>query len=543
MDSLLDLPEEVLHVVIFWLTHGNVRLNSGNLDSQDRPPHTFTPNRCRIQIGYDDLMSLSMTCIRLRSVCGPGLFGFLSLVRQSEIDAILDYPSRLDKWSDSKVFQRAYVTEVLKASFRKCSDAELAKKSFRENVNGDVRWSRYQGFSCNNYVTQLEICNDTLKSGDLVHFPQVRSLRVLDCALTSPTQVKCTFGPHLSSLSINIGSLLRPDLLLWSSRLTRLDTVCDVNDLHPGHSFEVLKQKLASFRLHQLNLFVNDPDVLRYVEFVDFLKFLVAHGTIESLSIRLTRKKGHSAKAPNWDILECNGPAFLDALHSPVLANVMLDYDIISRLLFPEEFHLDNRVGSPVCFSLIDYSLSVPKLLFRPREIVANLIQGVGATEVVFIYGEVIDQAHLHAIGVMSNLLVYLALDAHRPTPYANIGHVSMEKAWSVADDSQVRTHYEKLMDAWEASPKGDARRKLLLEIVLLFRAEPHLFTSPRYRRREHYLVFPQQCVMNEGNPVPIMLPLPQELGKKDSFWTVETSLRDLEHYGVRERVLSSIWD
>lgn len=534
--SLLLLPDEILNQIICCASEG------ADPNSLARSRHTFSPNSVRIRQGYDDLASLSMTCVRLRNMCGPVLFPFLSLVRKSEIDAILAYPTRLDKWSDCRVYRRAYFKELLESNFRECSDAELAKKSFRTSVSGDVRfWSRYQrSFSANNHVTELEICNETLRSGELGHFPLLRNLRVLDSALLVPIDEHSLLLIQIALLLINFGTFLRSDaILLWVSHLERLDTVCEVNDLHPGHSFSNLKSKLSGpIRLRQFNFFVNDADVLRYAEFVDFLRFLVQKGSIESISIRLTRKNGH-ANINKWNILENNGPAILEALRSPALRSVTLDYDVISKLEFPADYQPVSAEKAELCFTLVDYSLSVPKLLFKPREIVANTIQALGATEVVFIYGEVIDQAHLHAIGVMSNLLVYLALDSKRN--YSKITKVSMEKAWSVADDTLVRTHYEKLMDSWETAPKGAQRQSFHRDIVRVALDENHLFTSPRYRRRDNYIVIPQDSTA-QGALVPIMLPTFAQNIPRDAFWSVESSLRDLEHYGVREKALSRLW-
>lgn len=556
--SLLLFPDEVIHEIIYHLTSGSVCLNltetSAGYARLRRPEGSFTPNTCKIPLGYMDLLALSTTCTRLRIMCGESLFSFISLVRRSEIDAILAYSTRMDKWSDSRGLHRQFMKEVLESNFSQCSEEELAKMSFRPSVNGDKHfWSKYQRtFSVNHYVTELEISNESLKNGDLSLFPALASLQVLDkpARIELPRDSVAAFGSKLKKLAINLETLLGcGHLLRLLPQLHELNLICDIHSLIPNASLTELKKAFGNRnKLSIFTFFVTDPDLLQYTEYMDFLHHILATGIIKTFILRLTRKVGLQATAKTWEVFdraEKSWPAFVNALNScNTLNSVMIDFDLISRLLFPLAFVLPER-ESPfpphVSFYLIDYSLSVPKLLFRPREIVANIIQAIRATEVVFIYGEVIDQSHLHAIGVMSNLLMYLASDSHRASPYIGVAKVSMEKAWSTSDDSLVRHHYESLIDSYEAADKGTADKKeLASRIVNVSLGDHHVFSSPRYRRREEYSVVAQKS--SHGDTMPIMLPT-FKLQSRDYFWAAESMLRDLEHYCMREKALSSIWD
>ncbi|SGZ58638.1 CIC11C00000004299 [Sungouiella intermedia] len=551
--SLLILPDDVIHEIIFYVSSRELYDYSSNIISTEslRPHGSFTPNSCRVH-GFKDLMAISSTCVRLRVICGPTILRFVSLVRRSEIDAILAYPTRMDKWSDSKALQRHFIKEILTTNFSICAREELARLSFRPSVNGDLRfWSRYQRqFSANHYVKELEITNSSLKNGDLALFPQLTSLKVLDKpAETKPEGELPSLNLNLSILSINLETLLGCESLLRIlPQLHELNLICDINSLEPHVSLLAFKIALGSSNnLSSFTLFVTDPDLLQYSEFVDTLHHIISTGYVQTIALRLTRKAGQRASIKKWDVFskqEDTGPSFVRALNSgSSLRSVVVDFDLINRLLFPPRFlarRHDFSIKESICFYLIDYSLSVPKLLFKPREMVANIIQSIGATEVVFIYGEVIDQSHLHAIGVMSNLLIYLVSDAHRAAPYSAITQVSMEKAWSMSDDSLVRHFYESLIDSYDAAEKfSDTKRELAAKIRAVSTGDHHVFSSPRYRKREDYVVLLES---SQGNPTPMMIPRSRQK-PKDSFWPTEAMLKDLEHYCMREKPLSSIWD
>lgn len=555
--SLLLLPNEVISKVIHFLTN-----NCGLEDLENVVLDSFALNSSRIG-NYSDVLALSSTCVRLRELCGAQLFAFVSLVRQSEIDAIMAYPSRMDKWSDRRDIHRRFMNEVLETNFLLCLREELAMPSSQatqNDTNGYSHpYSRYQSeLSLNHYVTVLEVPNRWLRNRDLAFFSSLKRLKVLDqpvpvteivyhCPVRDPDEdlYSVLEFSHLTSLSVNMETLLLCDLLLQVlPQLTELSVIVDFNCLEPEQSLLALLNALGNrHSLCSFTFFTTDPSILQYTEFVEFLRALLFTGPVHSLILRLTRKSGLQAEPKTWHINPPaeTGPIFLDALVvSSTLSSLMVDFDIINKLQFPEKYEVPVReTHSPdVRFYLIDDSLSVPKLLFRPRQIVGNIIQAILALEVVFIYGEVIDQSHLHAIGVMSNLLVYLALAPHR-VPYTAIRKVSMEKAWSVSDDTLVRHHYESLLLDYECAREAPSKKRdLHSKICDVSLTRSHAFTSPRYRKREEYsVVFPE-----DEDAVPIILPT-MSLSPRDNFWSVEALLTDLDHYCMREKTLSRIWD
>ncbi|KAF3990109.1 hypothetical protein FT663_01481 [Candidozyma haemuli var. vulneris] len=550
MDSF---PEAIVNRIVFWLTDGSLNLDSAadkeKFPRDDKPALSFSANSFKFD-NYNDVLSLSSTCKRLRQLCGPGLFSFLSLVRISEMDSILNYPKRMDKFSDPMGLRRAYMKEVLETSFTFCGYAEEARRSFSSPQKLDSSLYEHD-LSINNYVTHLEASNDVLKCGELAKFPRLKHLKLLDQALeVDDTKTSIAVCPSLNSLSIHFSSLLHSNgLMQLVPQLTRLDIICDFNSLDPSNSFGKVIDTLQATQLHlkQLNLFVNEPRVLLYEDFLAFLDFILSDSPLESLSIRLTRRQTSGTRY--WTIVSSfSGPLLLDILSKGTfLADVITDFNIIQPLEFPEEYEVSKRAGklpARVGFTLVDYSLNVPKLLFNPRKIVANIVGCINATQVSFVYGEVIDNAHLHAIGLMSNLLIYIGTGSSAEDPYCGVKVVTLEKAWSMADDTLVRSHCERMVDDWDAAPAGSATRSdMKRQITAISRAQQYEFSSPRYRRRENYVVIPQPCVLSRGGGVPIMLPIQKGRVPPDTFSTVESSLRDMEHYCFHDKALSSIWD
>lgn len=547
--SLNTLPDEIIHDIVFWVSDGDLDLNSyqdnARCGNSARPAFSFLPNSTRFH-NFSDLLSLSSTSRRFRESLGPGLFSFLSMVRWSEIDSVLDYPSRMDRLSDCKELRRLFFKELIQHNWQHCQYADSARASFR--CFYDSSFYR-NNLSINNFVEHLESCNEALQSSEVASglFPNLRHLKVLDHAMPPGRQVRV---PQLESLAINFASILNCDGLLdLVPGLRRLDVICDVNDLQPNHTMQtvVLRFAATGIKLEHFNFFVNDSDVLRYKDFLQLFDFLLSQNCILLMSLRRTRR--HSTGS-QWDVIEgANGPAFIASLQGcRTLRRFTVDFSFINGLVFPTDYVCSPPPQLPgdeeVSFTLVDSSLSVPKLLFRPREIVGNLVQGIGANHIMLAYGEVIDQAHLHAIGLMSNLLLYLQSATGTKSAYTRVRRVSLEKMWSMADDTLVRSHDEKLMDSWELHGRDKhADGRLWRAIVEAHRHQTFLFNSPRYRKTEHFTVLTEAGDGGDESSVPIMLPQINGKPLPNWFHSVESSLRDLEHYCFRDKALSSIWD
>lgn len=541
---MLVLPDEVLHEIVLHLTDSNVRLSVPHNDPvfsrHRRPNDSFAPNSSRINHGYSDLISLSSTCTRFRKLLAKSLFYSVSLVRRSEIDAIMAYPTRLDKWSHTLNEYRELVETVLEANFALC-----------ERETQDLQFlsvkSRYQReLSLNHFVSTLEITNNVLRSDTLSLFPSIVSLKVLDMPASIECGITAEFlGQSITQLSVNLETLLGCDsLMALVPQLHKLTTICDIHSLEPGKSLPNLERALGSgHNLRHLDVFVSDPNLLQYMEFMDLFKHILSHGPIETLQLRLTKKVGLQAAPKPWSVfprVDDSGPAFVGALaSSKLVSSVAIDLGLANNLAFPANYRIPTREAPPQCvsFYLIDYSLSVPELLSHPREVVATLLLALGVTDLIFIYGEVIDQAQILAISVITNLLMYM-LNHQKHT--CRVQAVSVEKAWSMSDDSLVRHYYETLMDSYDAAlPGSSAKKHLLLRIARVSSTAYHHFSSPRYRRREEYAVETHSC---SSMQTATLVPLEKSPHRPDHFWPAECLGRDLDHYCMRERALSSIW-
>lgn len=493
--SLASFPDNVWNTIFLYILPSPSQLLQ----------HGFQP---RLSFGplIADVLNLSVTCSQLRDICLQRLTLFVSLARASEIDSILACPRRMDQWSDLDAIRHRFI-------------ASFGANEFPHKVCA--------------HVSHLEITN--LTNGDLHAFPSLRNLVILAPPLDG---IQAVVPPlDLTVLAVNMEILLAtPNLLMAARNCSRLDVLCELEPGPANAAFAQLSNVLCSnTNLAELNVFVADAGLLQ-TAFLTLLAKL-PQNTLHSLGLRVFNSKTRAqAEAQHDPHTAHTSETFLDFLRSAsALKSLIIDYDILARLDFDPEFACASKSPVPGArFTMVDHSLSVPKLLFRPRLIVANLIRAMGATELAFVYGEVIDQSHLHAIGVVSNLLLYMALEA---TPYIGITKIALEKAWAMTDDSLVRMHCESLLDRYAAAPP-DQKREIASSIKSVKRKNRFPFSSPRYRQPEIYEVF---YSWDEDRHVPVILP--SQITMQDRFWLVETSLRDLEHYSVRERELLRLWD
>lgn len=514
---LLMLPDEIINLIIYFYIpqadHGR--------------GYGYCSIRPRLKSVFRGLINLSSTCYDLRRILGKHVFLFTSLVRRSELDSIMAYPRRMDGWSNFLEYRHLFIS--------------MAKAHYGPFHRGTDAGKRNYIAS---FVTRLEIPNVSLTNGDLHLFPELTHLSVLAEPMGSCTEIKLPQTMALTSLSLNIETLVASqELTRIASGCSRLDLLCDFNFCDPGTCFPYLQQQFINNSFREVDLFFSDSQALRYTSVVEFLGFIFA-SRVERLSLRLY-KKTSGRTGPQFrqqiDSPIVSGLKLVEIISlSPYIKSLTMDLEMISRLDFETGTPIQQRVFKAdfddVCFTLVDYSLSVPKLLFRPREAVANIIQALHASSIVFAYGEVIDQAQLHALSVIRDLVLYLGLTSQRNSSYLGINMVFLEKAWSTSDDSMVRRYYELVIDASKeklSQNSQDAESKIL---GVCLTDLPSL-TSARYRQREAFYVG-HDCG-HDGNWPMVEWTLNHG---KDAFWSVETSLRDLEHYSARERVLLSLW-
>ncbi|KAM9895920.1 hypothetical protein OXX79_007785 [Metschnikowia pulcherrima] len=516
---LLTLPNEVLHLVIFFFVPANAKGRE----------YGYRSTRARLKDAFQGMLHLSCTCSGLRKLVGRYLFSCVSLVRRSEIDSMMAYPRRMDSWSDGEKYRSEFMNLV-------GTSATLASSGSSYFADGGIAA----------FVTKLEARNESLYNDDLLAFPNLAHLAVLAEPPKIAQQIKLPAHLVLRTLAINIETLMMsPCLMRSAATCNRLDLFCDFNTCNPNYCFPHLQKSLVSCHCKQVNLFVSDAQCLRYPAFLSFLESLL-NGSLQSLTLRVNKKACENAESQNTPeiITPLEGcRRFVMAVSSARnLRSLTMDLELVNNLNCDFTLRVPQlektHTGGEICFTLVDYALSVPKLLPRPREVVANIIRAMQSSTFTLVYGEVVSQAQLQALSVTRDLVSFLSSHNERRTPYSAIHTVHLSKAWSASDDGICRSYYESLLDTAKQSDLTlDERLSAEQKIVSVSSTEPPTNTSSRYKQRETFKVGQDReregsWPMVEWNPC----------FETESFWSVETSFRDLEHYSARERVLSSLW-
>ncbi|CAK7891679.1 hypothetical protein CAAN1_01S06480 [[Candida] anglica] len=489
-------------------------------------------------------------------------------------------------FSDKKTYHRQYLTEILNRGFNECSKAELAKGSFKSGISGDPSFrSRYrQEFSINNFVTYLECDNSLLRNGDIMLFPLLTTLNVLDFAISKDITnriVPWEGFPNLNALtylSINASSFSNaPELNTLISSLKRLDLFCHESEMNAVDGFSAILGNATTIQIEELNIFISDTCFLRYTEFLEFLNNIIQRGpNLQKLMIRIIRRKGDDSGSHSmgqWEVFSgLNGEMLVKIINSaPKLVHFGMNLALYYALDFSDHFNINEsraRLGK-FTISLIEPSLSVPKLARTERVSVSTLICRTHATTIRFYYGEVMEQSNIQALNLVSELTQYLDFMRRNGEGVA-IETVSTEMCWSVSDDTVRRDYYIKLqmileqLNASGNSKKEDAIacRKKLSTGTTWGRLPVN---SPRYRVCESYQVdhklstnanyqflwsvwlnmLPtQESELVEGY-VPILNQnslTQSDINDSKDFWSVEASLTDLEEYALKPRKRSRLW-
>lgn len=428
--------------------------------------------------------------MRLRKLCGPYLFRFKSLVRGLGFDPLVVHHTTRGYVSNGKRYQRKMKKEIHRAGFRICSDAELAKLSISSSVNCNAEFiSRHQSVACCNFVTQLEIGNDSLKYGCLRFFPHLSALSVLDEPLDGPYDSAVVAGPlKLASLLVSFQTLLYSEQLrLLLPSVQRLDTIIDDSVL--GGRFES-DLSILHVSLRELNVFVSDAEVLSYGKLIGLLTQLVGP-SLESISFRVVKQPMKYGEVNGRYLLPLDiGPPFVAVLQqSPILKHVTMDFSILNRLLFPRYWEVSPRkyqrgsLSGSVLLTFIDYAHDMVKNIPQP-EFLANIVHALAVTEIVFVHG----QLTYDATGWMRRLLRYLALASRRAVPYDRVRKLSMEEAWSGPDYRQLQRNYQRLLNKYQSAPIDTLERFTLIDDICTFVPYGRLPFRPALNR-VHYKV------------------------------------------------------
>lgn len=505
--GFFDLPVEIIDDIIGWLAGPH----------PPSVPHTYHLNHVRLQSSYSDLLSLSSTCTYLRRVAGPYLFQSVSFIRHNQLDVTVSNPKSLEQFSDGKKYHRLFIRELLDRNFQDCSKEYLAKSSFKVAVNGESSLrSRYKLFSINNYITYLECDNALLKGRALELFPNLTDLKVLDNGLND--KISLLALDRLGYLSINAKTWFNLDHTK-PLNIRRLDLFMDINELDPNISWSVTIRPLR-----ELNIFVNRANVVLYTAFVNLLNE-ICHYSKELANINLRVFKESFLNDTVWKVDRNPIKAYINMFKQLNLQHLGIEETILHQLRGTGDI-----ISAPqgLCMTIIDPTVNTPRLNRESCRTVCSLVLGLGATSLKLAYGEVLDQSHIQALNLMTDLVQYIT--SHQCN-YQGITQIGLEKCWSVSDDTIMIDYYV-----------SELRAPTALTMAKFSRAAPWVrtkFNSPRYRIPETFLV--------NYEPFPSLKPNYKSVFAgpltSQSFWSVEASLLEMQQYSMERSVRSSIWD
>lgn len=562
--NLLDLPVEVLRVIIKLLTYGAVDLNANLILFSAK---TYLNNVFRTSSLYWDLLSLSSTCKAFRILLSRFLFAKVSLVRCNEIDVLMTYPESSRIFSGEKKYRQLVLNEILQLR-DECHLKEVCEKS-----EGDS-YKSLLGF--HNYTTHLECSNASLMNGDLALFKNLHSLKVLDTALTQEREVLGL--QNIKDLSVNVVTFMNFASLLLTilKNLLRLNLFIDLNEID-ALKFSAFSSKFEEIlNLEEVNFFISNSHALKYDDILGFLgKIFKNSKRLKSANFRLLKGNGRQEKNENnnWSIYNNDELSlymrFVETIFQlSGLIQLGIDIEILDALSFA---HMDlqdlevpsKRHKNTFCITLIDKSFSSPRfkpILLTKLSILALYGQ---CSDISLQYGEVIDQCHIQALNSMINFMEFLTAQNDTNTIYRGIRNVSIEKCWSFSDDAIIRDYYQNLIYNKQKVRDDGIRMKIDLNIKAASPIGRITVNSPRYRIRENYSVnYNKDSSISALSSIAgslnqkefsLMYALPKSnntldddsryLSSSEYFWTVELLLLELEYYCAAKKKLSSIWD
>lgn len=548
-----DLPGDIIDEIIFWLSVGQVNLHSSSKTLIDisNPNFTYNLNRVRCGSAYDDLISLSSTCSFFRQKLGPVLFRNASLIRENQIDSVLSSLKRMELFSDKKTYQRQFLKELLETNILNCSTTELARTSFRDYILGDRQFkSKYQTqFSINNFITYLECDNSCLRHETISLFPALEELKVLDeaCDELNPEQFDI---PRLRSLAINARTLVEtPSLLSHLSRVRRLDLLLDYREIVMGTGIRTIIDKIKEANnIRHLVLMLNNEFAIYYAETIELLENILDKGKLSLLSIRTKRRKSYVESRSN----NIQFPLFKGYIGDKIVLfinnteELLLDMNILGALIFPPDAHsieapaVRRNSLSKRTLTLVDPVLSIQFSASVKDNILALMRQNL-FTEFNLQYGESLADEHHQVLKLITDFVYNMSL--HETRPYSGLSQISIEKCWSISDDSIKREYLGNLIKELTES-KSSQKREIVqhrISSTTIWSTTP--FNSPRYRIRDAYRVIYDREITEVNRAVKNVIFIPiEEQSMNRSFWSVETSLAEFEQYSIHQR-RSMLWD
>ncbi|CAN3363494.1 hypothetical protein DICA4_E10682 [Diutina catenulata] len=463
-----------------------------------QPDYTF--RLCRLCDGWHDLLALASTCTYLRKALGTRVFAVVSLVRENQIDMVLRMPKSSEMHSDHLMLTRRYLVEVLERNFNECGYSDWARASFREYseprhpppIHHGHR-SRYRWFSSNCAVSQLE-CGLAVP---LDLFPNLTSLKLLGRGEGSPVRL-----PNLVHLAANLS--VAP--LVDCPRLQRLDLLADFYDFAPC----VLQNWRVPLHLGELNLFTDHSTVFRLRQVVEWLQKFTQLTSFSALISH--RQRAHVPnRAEEWLPYDGAGNDLVEVIRH--CESVTLDVDVIL------EWDTDRDIPcNATTLTLVQPFLTIGQLPDKVAGIVAQL--SANARLLRFHFGEVIDNADIHALAAITNLFADLASREAAP----RVRKLALEKCWSRSDDMITREYYA-------------AKPSKVLDYATVWGRLP--FNSPRYRKPDAFDIAYQSA----GSTHDVSISPSEDTPSTSDFWSIETAKCDLEQYTLKPKPISKfIW-
>lgn len=558
--SLTELPDEILNKIIDYLCTDQVTPRSNNSKSLiGFPKYTHILNHIRIGSLYHDILALSSTCTYFRKRLAPILFQSLSLVRTNQVDAVLESPKSQQLFSDTKTIQQHFMKELIVNNIEQCERAATTWTSFQTNTFDDKMFkSRYGKYlMMTRFVNYLECDNSFLNGEGIRLFSNLTALKVLDIGEGAVFMSNFELA-NLRYLAINAQTLIySPQFLRIVPKLNRLDLFLDYGNLPSLVGIRPLIQQFRTFsQLTELVLLLNNPFTIAYLDTIKLLETISKNASnFAKLTIRYIRRNNESTvDQSGWELYQGRiGGKLLKVFKN--LTDLIIDISILDLIKFDPETY-----SSPVLYTdhlmekritLVDEVVVGPNIDSTTREIAGVIIRHCQFTHLFFQYGESIEESHLHVLKLLTDFVGWLSnghLDQSRN--YLGIRQISLEKCWSMTDDSLLR-------DMIGSSIKSKSES----DLSALQKVYPWTTTinnSPRYKDIDSYNInYVEEAglsitdsrgyfigVSDQDADRPQFTTVDKKSGIQTinmEFWSGESSLLDFEQYSIRQR-RSLLW-
>lgn len=558
--SLTELPDEILNKIIDYLCTDQVTPRSNNSKSLiGFPKYTYILNHIRIGSLYHDILALSSTCTYFRKRLAPILFQSLSLVRTNQVDAVLESPKSQQLFSDTKTIQQHFMKELIVNNIEQCERAATTWTSFQTNTFDDKMFkSRYGKYlMMTRFANYLECDNSFLNGEGIRLFSNLTALKVLDIGEGAVFMSNFELA-NLRYLAINAQTLIySPQFLRIVPKLNRLDLFLDYGNLPSLVGIRPLIQQFRAFsQLTELVLLLNNPFTIAYLDTIKLLETISKNASnFAKLTIRYIRRNNESTvDQSGWELYQGRiGGKLLKVFKN--LTDLIIDISILDLIKFDPETY-----SSPVLYTdhlmekritLVDEVVVGPNIDSTTREIAGVIIRHCQFTHLFFQYGESIEESHLHVLKLLTDFVGWLSnghLDQSRN--YLGIRQISLEKCWSMTDDSLLR-------DMIGSSIKSKSES----DLSALQKVYPWTTTinnSPRYKDIDSYNInYVEEAglsitdsrgyfigVSDQDADRPQFTTVDKKSGIQTinmEFWSGESSLLDFEQYSIRQR-RSLLW-